>query len=533
MSLPIHALLFVVYPIVAMVAGSPGQTTWQEVASVVALALLAATAIGVLLRPLLGSSDRAALGATLVVLFFYAYGPVYADADRRLLEEIARLGEHGAEADALLEQGRELHRMLSAGWAAGIVVGLAAIRFLAPQRTPKLNTVLNVMGGVLVGMAALQSLSTGTTVRVADDGRAASGMRGRALSVLGYNPDVYDIVLDGYARADVLQSRYGFDNRPFLDALRARGFQVAGASRSNYNWTFLSLASSLNFDFVQNLVPGGLEPTSKDRAPMYALLRDNAAARFLRGRGYRTVHLQTTWGGTMINPSAEEQVPCDGGAFGNELLRAVAGASWLGALRSRASMDVASCHLSNFASLSRMGSRPGPKFVFAHFLPPHHPYLFDEEGNVQRSATLSDQFEFQKLLWEDKAKYIAQMRFINRKVLEAIDAILATSPRPPVILLHSDHGPNLEKGLTRPERVEVRLANLAAFLLPGTKGVLVPEDASLVNLYRRLFNHYFEAGFPLLPEVSYFSPFAAPYWFQTVPPPANPAAAAPPAPQLP
>ena len=78
-------------------------------------------------------------------------------------------------------------------------------------------------------------------------------------------PDIYFIVLDGYARADVLAKYYGFDNGPFLEGLRQRGFQVSDASRSNYNWTFLSLGSSLNLDYIQALVGDDLDPGSRDR----------------------------------------------------------------------------------------------------------------------------------------------------------------------------------------------------------------------------------------------------------------------------
>jgi hypothetical protein len=40
-------------------------------------------------------------------------------------------------------------------------------------------------------------------------------------------PDVYYFILDSYTRADLLKEAYGYDNSPFLDALRERGFYVA------------------------------------------------------------------------------------------------------------------------------------------------------------------------------------------------------------------------------------------------------------------------------------------------------------------
>src|SRR4029079_6981307 len=40
-------------------------------------------------------------------------------------------------------------------------------------------------------------------------------------------PDVYVILLDGYARADVLEDTFDYDDSPFLDGLRSDGFEVA------------------------------------------------------------------------------------------------------------------------------------------------------------------------------------------------------------------------------------------------------------------------------------------------------------------
>ena len=60
-------------------------------------------------------------------------------------------------------------------------------------------------------------------------------------------PDVYVILLDGYARADVLANTFGYDDSPFLDGLRSDGFEVADASHSNYLVTNLSVSSLLNY----------------------------------------------------------------------------------------------------------------------------------------------------------------------------------------------------------------------------------------------------------------------------------------------
>ena len=67
-------------------------------------------------------------------------------------------------------------------------------------------------------------------------------------------PDIYYIITDEYARADVLEEFYDHDNSGFLDQLRERGFYVAEQSFSNYALTFLSLASSLDMRYVNDRV---------------------------------------------------------------------------------------------------------------------------------------------------------------------------------------------------------------------------------------------------------------------------------------
>jgi hypothetical protein len=370
--------------------------------------------------------------------------------------------------------------------------------------------VLNVISLLLLGIALAQWIAG------RDRSATPVGPDAAQAVVARDAPDIYFILLDGYARADMLAEHYGYDNGPFLRRLEQRGFQVADASQANYGWTFLSLASTLNMDYLPELLGDRLDPASFDREFTYRLLRDNRAAAFLRERGYRYVHLQSTWGGTGSNPYADEFRNCGGGLFRDDYLLAVAEVSWLRAFGSRASFDLASCHLRNFDTLAGLAREPGPKFVLAHFVPPHHPYLFDRDGHVLRNANLSNQFEFQKKLWEDRQAYVDQLVFISRKVEEAIDRLIADSRRPPVILLLSDHGPNLRRGLRGTEFSRLRLANLSAVRLPGAPADLLPEDVANVNLLRIVLGQLFEADLPPLPDRHFISEYLRPFDFSEV-----------------
>lgn len=503
MQWPWFAIAFALYPLLHIAAANPGQVDTPALVLAVATTVIASAALLAGLRFLLGDWVRAGVGTAWFVLLFFAYGPINAwitgfggVPDEQLVTENAWSG------------GRlqVIHSLL---WLLLLVFGwmlLRRIRTTAGQ----LPAALNLVSGVLLVLALFQWLTS------ADLHINGSDTTAGAVTIPKDRPDIYFILLDGYSRADVLEKYYGFDNSPFLKGLEGRGFQVADASDANYNWTFLSLASTLNMDFVQDLMGDALNPRGSDRELVYRLLRDNRAAAFLRARGYRYVHLQSTWGGTGSNPFADEFLPCGGGPFRDDFLLAIWESSWLRAFGSSATMDLAACHLRNLATLATLAHEPGPKFVFAHFLPPHHPYLFDGKGNVLRNANLSNQFEFQKQLWEDRAGYVEQLQFMNSRIGAVLDSLIAESARPPIILLQSDHGTNLRRGLRAAEHYRIRLANLNAAFLPGTLPDLMPEDPTAVNLFRIVFNRYFDARLPLLPDRQFVSPFQQPFNFTEV-----------------
>jgi hypothetical protein len=444
---------------------------------------------------------------------FFAYGPIGAVIEFWLLD---RVEDSAAPAARLLPM---LHPILSTLWVAAIILFVRSAAGMNPGRAGRLVAAANVATAFLF-VTTLAGLLIDHVGRSSPAAMATAPNSTDSVShvAVSKNPDIYYIILDGYARADMLARHYGFDNSEFLDQLRERGFQVSEASQSNYYLSVVSLASSLNFDFVQSSFGETLDPEDEDRRVLYEQIRDNAAARFLRSQGYRFVHLQSTWGATARNPYADQFVECGSGVFENELFRTIAEASWLRVLGSRASADLASCHLANLEYLAGASREPGPKFVFAHFLPPHHPYLFDSDGNILLDANIANQFQYQQKLWDRQDLYLGQLQFMNRRMIEVVDSLIAGSATMPIIILQSDHGPHLPRGSAREDRQAARFANLTAALLPGAPMGLLGHDAAPVNLFRHIFNFYFEGDFAILPLRRYYSPFRKPYRFLEIPP---------------
>jgi hypothetical protein len=499
---PWFALALAPYPLLHIAAANPGQVDAGTLGLVLAVAVVTCGLLLVFLRVALGNWLTAGLGVAWFSILFFSYGPLN-----------AALGQPDADPDGAqlapswIEE--HLHLLQSAIWLLLLALGWIRLRRLG-SRPNRLAATLNFVSVLLLGFVLFQWFNG--RERQAGPSNHAALQAAHALDA----PDIYFIVLDGYARADMLAEHYGFDNGPFIRGLERRGFQVADASESNYTWTFLSLASTLNMDYLPGLLGDKLDVAGTDREHTYRLLRDNRAAGFLQARGYRYVHLQSTWGGTGSNPYADDFRACGSGLFRDDYLLAIAEVSWLRVFGTRASIDLASCHLTNLETLAGLGRERGPKFVVAHFLPPHHPYLFDREGRVLRNANLSNQFEFQKQLWEDRAAYVDQLVFMSSRIERAIDRLIAESDRPPVILLLSDHGPNLRRGFSSAQHYRIRLANLSAVRLPGAPGDLLPEDISNVNLLRIVFNRQFDADLARLPDRHFISPFLRPFDFTEV-----------------
>jgi hypothetical protein len=326
-------------------------------------------------------------------------------------------------------------------------------------------------------------------------------------------PDIYYIVLDGYARADILHELFHFDNSKFIAYLQEKGFVIPSSSRSNYPATPLSIASTLNMDYVQTLVPA--LHNSPHRWLMAPFIDYSRARGWLEAQGYETISMSTNWTITdnittdvYLHPFPVMLTDFEGFVMDRtplELLEPI--------LRNFASLPTAESHRTiiqyNFAALTDLSEFPGPKFVFAHIISPHPPFVFDRLGQPTDSSssfTFQDANEFPGSSREYQQKYIEQVLFINYQLQETIDVILAQSDTPPIIILQADHGSGMLTDLTSSAKtcIRERFSPFAAYYLPDVEPDVLPPDISTVNLFRIILNEYFDAQLPLLENRQYF-----------------------------
>jgi hypothetical protein len=323
-------------------------------------------------------------------------------------------------------------------------------------------------------------------------------------------PDIFYIILDGYGRGDVLADLYGFDNQPFLDSLRRKGFYVADQSHTNYIQTIFSIPSGLNFSYI---APHGEDESGQ--AYFSGLVRRNKIMAMLKRCGYRTVAFES---GFFFTNRPVVDIYLELGLGLNEFENLLLADSPVDVLAEELDLELSEhsyeAHrqrvLYTFEKLGEMPQMPGPKFVFAHIISPHPPFIFDQAGQPvepKYSYYIGDGDDYQGSLEEYLAGYPAQVQFVNQKLEQVFDSLLADSKKPPVIIIQGDHGPGSRLVWDAPEQTCLweRTPILNAYYLPGAgEGWLYPS-ISPVNSFRVVLNAYFGTNLTLLPDATYFS----------------------------
>jgi len=401
-----------------------------------------------------------------------------------------------------------------------LVAYLAGITYIVFRLVPDPRTLsrfLTTFTGFLVlwaGVGVVRDAAPWRGPTAAPDPIRPTGSLGGKLI-----PDIYLIVLDKYTGNGSLRENYGFDNREFEAFLTNHGFILPPHPHANYVYTALSLASLLNYRYLDSLPGTGIGRT---KAYVNRLVEDNAAWRFLRKQGYRFIFFPTEFPVTARNRLADLELP-DPRKILSEfemawrrttLVQPVS--SWLcrqvgcgptaGVNREATLLEWKFEQLRRLPALPRDGR---PLFVFAHLTIPHEPYIFNADCSL-RPPIWPSYYVVTDEAAEKKA-YLAQITCLNRRLETIVVSLLRDSPTPPIILLQSDHGHGRmplyipEVDALSPDQIAERSDIFAAYHLPGVKAKIVTDSISPVNVFRTVFRYYFQADLPPLPDKTFWS----------------------------
>lgn len=492
----LHAFLFGIFPPLFLLSHNIEECSPTDVIWPVAIGTCATLFLVLLLKAIFHDWNKAGLGATLSILLFSTYGRVFAVAERFSFGSV-QLGKH---------------EFLLSLFAGMFLLGMYVLR-----RTQKPLTSWVAACNVMASSMVMLTLGTmGVYALRGHSGKDALPAPQAAsvhhhLSRPGPLPNIYYIILDGYASSKTLRDVYGYDNHEFIDYLTSHGFYVALESHSNYSLTFLSLASSLNMDYINDLTDRvGVQ--SKNRALPYKLIEKNKAVQLLKSMGYEFVHFGSGWGATARNANADYEV--QGGRwneFDMMLVRTTMMRAFLKFINPVAD-DARRRVVSAFSKLPTIQRRSTkPQFVFAHIILPHPPYVFDRDG---RPISQSD-LEMHGRVWKQKQRYLDQLMYCNKQVMTLIESLGREADTMPIVVLQGDHGSASLDEWTHPSEAffRERMGILNAYYLPADGRKRLYHSISPVNTFRVIFNQYLGTDFSVMPDKSFFSSYERPYDF--------------------
>ncbi len=496
----LHPFLFGSYFILALLGSNIEQVKTLVALRPLFVVLIGSAILLIVLRLIMKEWLRAAAAATLLLVFFFSYGHIY----HYLEEYFNPLGRH---------------RLLIPIW--GVFAGVSLYWITRRQRNlSEITVLLNIISIVLLIFPLYQIASF--KIRLLTVGQKPSEHLVTSSLTLPEEqpPDIYLIIVDEYTRADVLENVYKLDNTDFLQELASMDFNIIECSQSNYAQTELVLASMLNLDYLDALDERLSEDTA-DHALLRGLIKDSIVERTFRELGYNIVAFETGYyfseledADVYLTPNQSLRQSLLGGMNGFEVMLFKNSAALIISDATTLLEDFINTNhpheikrqqaLYTLDMLARLPEEvSSPKFVFAHILVTHEPFVFGADGEALDYPDNLDNALYKKA-------YRDQVDFLNQQLLEVLNKIIAHSGTPPVIIIQGDTGPGRVSN-------DYRMAIFSAMYLPDNHDMSLPITLTPVNNFRLIFDQYFDGSLGLLEDVSLFSLYTDSFNFKPIP----------------
>lgn len=237
-QLPYYPIIFAAFPSIALMAYNKFQTNFSVLFRPLVLSILFGMVLfGITSLLYKKNFHKAALISGITFLLIFSYGHVF-----NLIQSneflISFLGRH-----------RIIMGIFGFLWLG---VFFASIKLEVSKEFTKL---MNIFSLILIVFPLVQLGTHYVSENIAKN-RAVTGQA----EVLNLKtdpeamPDVYYIILDSYSRPDALLEKHDIDVMPFIHEMEKAGFYYASESQSNYGETFSSLTTSLNMQYLDQLV---------------------------------------------------------------------------------------------------------------------------------------------------------------------------------------------------------------------------------------------------------------------------------------
>ncbi|MCF7811857.1 hypothetical protein K9N50_12825 [bacterium] len=488
---PLHPFLFAFFSIIFLYTNNISEMSAADIPAPALVVIAMTFLIWLVLTKILHDPVRAGVLTTVLLLLFFLYGYLY-DALKYTYIGGIRIGRH---------------RYLLPVYF--ILFVLFLFRGVKTKHVSILASFFNVSTTTLVALSIISlityQINQGSiSIHNSELEAKASMTKADSTSVF---PDIYYIIPDGYANELTLGKYYGFDNSEFIDFLSDKGFYIASESASNFAHTRLSLASSLNMEYINDVATAIIKKEVKEEV-LSKITRQSNVTEFLKSIGYKFVLIRSGSGPTDRNRHADIVIRC---TAINEFIRVLIHTSILSIVEKYFYLPNQHRKMlyTTFNRLKEIPEINGHKFTLCHVLMPHPPFVFDAEGN----SVNPDDMALSLNIWQPRESYVGQIRYCNKLLESAVEEILAESKQPPVIIIQGDHGPASMDEWDNPSEdfILERMMILNAYYIPTSDSVGLYPTISPVNSFRVLFNEYFDAEMEVLEDRSYMSHVYKPY----------------------
>jgi hypothetical protein len=492
----IFSLLFGIFPILTLSKSNLGQIQSSFFLKPILFSLIFTLMIYGICLIISRSWERAAAFSGVISLFVFSFGHVY-----NLVGQKTFLG---------ISVGFIKLLFLYLVFFAGVVFLLSRVK----KFPNTLFIVLNLMAGCLIFLNLIPIIAF--EIRQGANTPISQGLSDIKTAAPEDLPDIYYILLDAYAREDVLNEVIGYDNSAFLQELEERGFYIPDCAFSNYHATALTLPSVLNFDYIHNLNIA-YHPDSESVEDINILVNNNARVyfsslgyQFVTGRGFSS-RVDIIDSDIYFNYFQDNEGKDDFEAqsflslyLNTTIYRIITELyknnpekfSWLPywlAIDREFDPYLQQASLWYYQnkymldSIQELPDNTGPFFVYAHIIAPHPPYAFRSDGTLRYPLDTQD----------EKVLYADQVTYLNKRVLELVDALQANSSIQPIIIIQADHGIHqLTSGLDKHKI-------FSAYYLPGILNTDPYPTITPVNNFRLIIKNYFDTSMMLLPDILY------------------------------
>jgi hypothetical protein len=313
-------------------------------------------------------------------------------------------------------------------------------------------------------------------------------------------PNVYLLVLDGYAGTKQLQYTFHFHNDVFLDSLSALGFSVMKNSTSNYSSTPFSIASLLSMSFHKELK--NFEYTDENLNYCYKKITQSNVVSGFTSLGYQFINysifdikgetslINKTFlkSGTDLITAQTLWSRIKRDLYDNFIIKHMRGSSLYKDFMMK---DYYNNELLYDRTLRQtVVSYSKPKFVYTHLLMPHFPYYFNANGDLNGMDKISPEN------MDNEHLYLEYLQYANGKILTLLNKIIREDKNS-IILLLSDHGYRYAGD------GNLIFSNLSAIYDNQLRIKDYAASVTNVKVFRVLFNNLFQTQLQLLPNKSF------------------------------